>query len=311
MPLPLPNLDDHEYADLVEMARSLIPSECPEWTDHNPSDTGIILIELLAWLTELLLYQTNQVPELSQREFLRLLKGNATWEKPTIQSWQTATQETIVALRKRYRAVTAQDYEALVLEDRSGSTTAEALAKQLTSERVTIGRVKAFANRNLTLNPQPKDPAWGHISLVVLPQNAEKQPVALSERLQKAIANLLEERRLLGTKHYVVGCSEVEVTVQAKLYLEVGRQPEDIQKKAMDRLTQFFHPLTGGEEQRGWPFGRAVYLSEIYQQFDQLEGVDYVTEVKLNGKQEPVVLQAHQLVKFAASTSQLTAIAAN
>ena len=74
MPLPLPNLDDYDYADLVEMARSLIPSECPEWTDHNPSDTGIILLELFAWLTDLLLYQVNQVPDASQEVFLQLLK---------------------------------------------------------------------------------------------------------------------------------------------------------------------------------------------------------------------------------------------
>ncbi|MFW5667313.1 MAG: baseplate protein J, partial [Coleofasciculus sp.] len=63
MSLPLPNLDDRTYADLVEEARSLIPIECPEWTDHNPSDTGIILIELFAWLTEMVLYRVNRIPD--------------------------------------------------------------------------------------------------------------------------------------------------------------------------------------------------------------------------------------------------------
>jgi hypothetical protein len=56
MTIPLPNLDDRTYADLLEEARSLIPIECPTWTDHNPSDTGIILLELFAWLTEFTLY---------------------------------------------------------------------------------------------------------------------------------------------------------------------------------------------------------------------------------------------------------------
>ena len=46
MPIPLPNLDDWTYADLTAEARALIPSLCPEWTNHNPSDPGITLIEL-------------------------------------------------------------------------------------------------------------------------------------------------------------------------------------------------------------------------------------------------------------------------
>src|SRR5690349_4133941 len=53
MPLPLPNLDDRSYTDLVEEARRLIPTYAPEWTNHNPSDPGIMLIELFAYLTEM------------------------------------------------------------------------------------------------------------------------------------------------------------------------------------------------------------------------------------------------------------------
>ena len=31
---------------------ALIPRYAPGWTDHNPSDLGITLIELFAWLAE-------------------------------------------------------------------------------------------------------------------------------------------------------------------------------------------------------------------------------------------------------------------
>lgn len=71
MSLPLPNLDDRTYADLVEQAISQIPIEYPEWTDHNPTDTGIILIELLAWLTEMVLYRVNQIPDKNIETFLK------------------------------------------------------------------------------------------------------------------------------------------------------------------------------------------------------------------------------------------------
>jgi predicted phage baseplate assembly protein len=75
MALPLPRLDDRTYADLVEEARRLIPSFDPSWTDHNPSDPGITLIELFAWLTEMLLYRMDRVPEAHVRTFLKLLGG--------------------------------------------------------------------------------------------------------------------------------------------------------------------------------------------------------------------------------------------
>ena len=62
MALPVPNLDDRTFQDLVNEARSRIPLHCPEWSDHNLSDPGITLIELFAWMTELIIYRLNQVP---------------------------------------------------------------------------------------------------------------------------------------------------------------------------------------------------------------------------------------------------------
>ena len=73
MPLPMPNLDDRRFQDLVDEAKRRIPHYCPEWTDHNVSDPGVTLIELFAWLTETLIYRLNQVPEKSLISFLELM----------------------------------------------------------------------------------------------------------------------------------------------------------------------------------------------------------------------------------------------
>ncbi|RRR76952.1 MAG: putative baseplate assembly protein [Candidatus Viridilinea halotolerans] len=73
MPLPSINLDDRRFQDLVDQAKRMIPQYCPEWTDHNVSDPGVTLIELFAWMTELLIYRTNQVPAKMQLQFLALL----------------------------------------------------------------------------------------------------------------------------------------------------------------------------------------------------------------------------------------------
>ena len=68
-----PNLDDRTWQDIVNQARALIPKYAPEWTDHNPSDPGIALIELFAWIVESMIYRLNRVPEKNLIAFLNLL----------------------------------------------------------------------------------------------------------------------------------------------------------------------------------------------------------------------------------------------
>jgi predicted phage baseplate assembly protein len=63
MSLPTPLLDDRRFQDIVDEAKSRIPRYCQEWTDHNVSDPGVAVIELFAWMTDLLLYRVNQVPD--------------------------------------------------------------------------------------------------------------------------------------------------------------------------------------------------------------------------------------------------------
>jgi predicted phage baseplate assembly protein len=71
--IPSPKLDDREFDDIVAEALRLIPRYAPEWTHHNTSDPGITLIELAAWMTDLILYRLNKVPEKNYIAFLNLL----------------------------------------------------------------------------------------------------------------------------------------------------------------------------------------------------------------------------------------------
>ena len=68
--IPNPNLDDRTYKEIVDEAIRLIPHYCPEWTNHNPTDPGITMIELFAWMTEMIIYRLNKVPE---KNYLTLL----------------------------------------------------------------------------------------------------------------------------------------------------------------------------------------------------------------------------------------------
>jgi len=66
-------LDDRTFDDIVAEAIRLIPRYCPEWTNHNPTDPGIALVELFAWMTEMTLYRLNQVPEKVYLSLLELM----------------------------------------------------------------------------------------------------------------------------------------------------------------------------------------------------------------------------------------------
>ena len=284
MPLPLPNLDDRSYEDLVAEATSLIPVEYPEWTDHNPSDTGIILIELLAWLTEMVLYRVDRVPDKNMEIFLKLLNGpewaNREKGKGEKGDLQDAIRETVVDLRKRYRAVTCEDYERLAVEDWNQTEPSQLLGK--------IKRSHCLPERNLALkNPEAREAnAPGHISLVIVPDIPEQAGEANlspspSSDLLTALWMFLDERRLLTTRHHVVAPEYVPVTISATLFLEGGARAADVRSRAEKSISTFFHPFKGGADGTGWPFGRNIYISEVYELLDDIPGVNYVEIVKL------------------------------
>ena len=73
MPLQTPVIDDRRFEDILKEARTLIPRYTPEWTDLNDNDPGMALVQLFAWMTDMMLFRLAQVPELHYIKFLQLL----------------------------------------------------------------------------------------------------------------------------------------------------------------------------------------------------------------------------------------------
>lgn len=297
MPLTLPNLDDRRYADLVEEARTLIPGYAPEWTNHNPSDPGITLIELFAWLSEMLIYRLNRVSDDNLRRFLKLLNGKD-WEPSamTPEALADDIRASVQALRRQDRAVSCDDFEALAL-----------------AADTRVARVRCLPRRNARIDFAAEQP--GHVSLIVVPrQDGDLQPVL------EAVAAYLEPRRLLTTFVHVLGPQSVPVDIEATLVTLPDSEPGELLPRVATALRAFLDPLHGGEQQTGWPFGRNVFVSEIYQLLDQLPGVDHVTEVELasddsarlihhvQGKQIGLTVKPHELVGARTLTLTVEAI---
>lgn len=70
-----PRLDDRSWQELRDELVRRIPVHDPSWTwtDHNPSDPGVALLEVFAWLAENLLRRMDRVPDKAQLQFLQLL----------------------------------------------------------------------------------------------------------------------------------------------------------------------------------------------------------------------------------------------
>ena len=260
MPLQLPNLDDRTYQDLVEEALGMIPTLAPEWTNYNPSDPGITLIELFAYLSEMLLYRQNRVTDKNVYSFLQLLNG-PDWQPSGTDSEALARdiQKTILDLRRRERAISCEDFESLALAADSR-----------------VARVRCVPRRNLLRGFEVE--RAGHISIVVLPQKDKEfeLPDIISE-----VENDLESRRLLTTRLHVVGPQYLQIKVQTTVVPYPDIKEEEIEDSVENTLEKFLDPLKGGNDEKGWRFGRNVFVSEIYQLVDQFPGVDYVTSVDL------------------------------
>ena len=82
-----------------------------------------------------------------------------------------------------------------------------------------------------------------------------------------------------------------QVTVGSPSYLPIGVEatiapinPADagvVLAAATEKLAEFLHPLTGGPEGTGWPFGRDIFLSDVAAVIEAVTGIDYAATINL------------------------------
>lgn len=252
MPIPLPQLDDRRYDELLEEMRSHIHHYIPRWTDYNPSDPGVTLLELFVWLTETVIYRVDQVPAACVIEkFPRLLGGETGSGGPDV----------VEHLFEPYRAVTREDFEALAVEAGAGQ----------------VARAHCLSNRNLEYESKFET---GHVTVVILPGLEQEKPVP-SRQLIERVHEYLHSRRLITTRLHIVGPRYVDIRIPFRVAPLPYVDPVSLNNAIRQRLYNFLNPVTGGLDGRGWPFGRDVYLSEIYRVIEETPGVDYTIEAAL------------------------------
>ena len=119
MSFELPDLNTVPAEKLLTELAERIPRVAPKWTEQNPSDPGITLLEMLVWIVEATAYQANCIPFEAYLCKVRFILGLAFSAERTRPYTVPATQ----GLDPRYEALQLR----LQAAERDGSVDFEQL----------------------------------------------------------------------------------------------------------------------------------------------------------------------------------------
>jgi predicted phage baseplate assembly protein len=199
----------------------------------------------------------SQVPVITRVENRRPASGGVDGEDVA-----GARERAPAFLRTRDRAVTRADYEYLT---------------RAADPRV--ARVRAIAGRD-------EEPAVIRVVLVPAWTGDPTQPPAPGEfrpsnELLARVAADLDDRRILGTRLIVSPPHYQWVSAEVAVRIQPGADAARIGRDAVATLYSYLHPLRGGPDGRGWPFGRSVTSGELLGVLQRALGVETPEAVHL------------------------------
>jgi hypothetical protein len=266
MPLPIPTLDSRTFDQLVDEAKTLIPKHFPAWTDHNFSDPGIAFMELFAFLIENAIYQINRVPDRSLEHFASLLGVARSPGEPTAMLFRRVREK----LDSRERAITKDEIEQQIL------------AHPVWPENQKIARAEVIADLHAAPGVRLAELT---LKILIVPEaeNADDFAPEPGDEVRQAVYRFLRERVPICTRLQVLTPQYAAIHLEAIVVR--GRQSRldraTVRQNVVKAVRDFLHPTHGGDEGRGWPFGRSIFRSELYAIIEGLPGVDHVRELFL------------------------------
>lgn len=166
-------------------------------------------------------------------------------------------------LRTRDRAVSGEDFAYLARETRGAAVH------------------KAYALPRRVPTDIGFDEKDGAVTVVVLPANDQEKPQP-SEAQLRAVCAFLEPRRLITTELHVTGPRYTTIgSLAARLTVLPGFDLSAVREAAMAALKGFLHPLTGGSDGTGWPFGEDIFHADLYDRLLAIDGVRRVSGLVL------------------------------
>lgn len=265
--------EDLNFNDLVSRGMALLPVYAPEWTNHNPSDPGVTLVELLAYFTDILLYRTGRVTPAALLQILRLLKGDV---RSNPASASGVDRETLLrAIERELQgfgepqcAVTEADFEQLVklAARRHTPQPCDVIARCVVDADLSGNRHQAMTRQT------------GHVSVIVAPLDGRSQEDAV--RLRARVRRFLLPRCLMTTRLHVVAPDNLYVGIGFDVALLPGVSPQAARTRIDAALQARFScdSATGPVEAA---LGAPLILAVVARTIDDVPGVDYVENLSV------------------------------
>lgn len=196
---------------------------------------------------------------------LKAVQGIATDGGADAETLAEAERRIPARLRHRNRAVTADDYHALVAETPGAN----------------IGRVEVLPR---FMPRQRRQNVPGVVSVMVLPRKDDIEapnPRPDQPTIEKVHA-YLSARRPVATELYVIGCEYISIAVSVGISVRAGFGQDQVNYDVQQALQHYLWCLAPhGPQGEGWPLGRPVKDRELEVVVAQVKGVNTVTSVNL------------------------------
>jgi predicted phage baseplate assembly protein len=165
-------------------------------------------------------------------------------------------------LRTRQRAVTTADYEYLA----TAADPRAARTRCLAGDGAEASVIRLAVVPVITGDPG---------------RPAELPSFLPDAQLLRRISDELDARRVLGTRLIVEPPYYQRITAECRVKAGPRADPERVQRSCLTALYRFLHPLAGGPDGTGWPFGRTVVAGELLALLGRVPGAEQVEEVRL------------------------------
>ena len=116
---------------------------------------------------------------------------------------------------------------------------------------------------------------------MVVPDTEAARPVPSLELLTR-VKDYVEARLSPTADLWVRGPGWLLATVTTEVVPKRLEATAEVETAVSERLARFLHPLTGGTDGSGWPFGRAPYRSDLLALVESVPGVDHVQSLAVS-----------------------------
>jgi hypothetical protein len=147
-----------------------------------------------------------------------------------------------------------------------------------------FGRAKAIVKEQDTSSDCEQQ---ARISVIIVPFSTRARPMP-SKAFLDACRCHLRKHRLLTDHIDVERPTYIGVGVKTEIRVAEGYSEAITALSVENQLDKYLHPLTGFNGE-GWPFGRSLYLSDLYSEIEKVDGVDCVLDLRVDADKQATI----------------------